>query len=54
MPKKFEDDEYYFSLFKIKEVVDTTEERGTEKKKKELMIILRCRNKTANYAFFTT
>ena len=52
MPKKFEEDEYYFSLFKIKEVKSTNEEKDTEKKKKELMIILRGKNKAANYAIY--
>ena len=51
MPKKNEDDEYYFSLFKIKEVTQGIEE-GNTSKKKELMIILRCKNKAANYAVY--
>ena len=50
MPKKNEEDEYYFSLFKVKEV--TQEVEGTSKKKKELMIILRCKDKSANYAIY--
>ena len=51
MPRKDEDDEYYFSLFKIKEVTKGIEE-GNTSKKKELMIILRCKNKAANYAIY--
>ena len=51
MPKKDEDDDYYFSLFKVKEVTQIVDERNTSKKK-ELMIILRCKNKAANYAIY--
>ena len=50
MPKKFEEDEYYFSLLKIKEVVRKVIEKGLETEKKELMMILRCKMKSANYA----
>ena len=52
MPKKDEDDDYYFSLFKVKEVTNEVEEEGTTKKKKELMIVLRCKTKAANYAIY--
>ena len=52
MPKKFEEDEYYFSLLKIKEVVQTSVEKGVEVEKKELMMILRCKIKSANYAIY--
>ena len=46
-----EDDEYYFSLFKVKEVTQAVKE-GDTSKKKELMIILRCKNKAANNAIY--
>ena len=52
MPNKDEDDEYYFSLLKVKEVTQVAEKESTPKKKKELMMILRCKNKAANYAIF--
>ena len=52
MPKKFEDDDYYFSLLKIKEVVRKVVEKGAEIEKKELMMILRCKMKSANYAIY--
>ena len=51
MPKKDEDEEYYFTLFKVKEVTQAVKE-GDTSKKKELMIILRCKNKAANYAIY--
>ena len=52
MPKKFEEDEYYFSLLKIKKVVQKVTENGAEVEKKELMMILRCKMKSANYAIY--
>ena len=52
MPKKFEDDDYYFSLLKIKEVARKVIEKGVEIEKKELMMILRCKLKSANYAIY--
>ena len=52
MPKKNEEDDYYFSLLKVKEVTQETEREVTRKKKSELMIVLRCKNKTANYAIY--
>ena len=52
MPKKFKDDEYYFSLLKIKEVAQTVVEKDTIKERKELMMILRCKVKSANYAIY--
>ena len=52
MPKKFEDDDYYFSLLKIKEVTRKVIEKGVEIEKKELMMILRCKLKSANYAIY--
>ena len=48
MPKKFEEDDHYFSLLKIKEVVRRVEDKGVETEKKELMMILRCKTKSAN------
>ena len=51
MLKKDEDDEYHFSLFKVKEVTQEVDE-GATSKKKELMIIVRCKNKAANYAIY--
>ena len=41
MPKKLEEDDYYFSLLKIKEVARKVIEKGEEIEKKEMMI-LRC------------
>ena len=52
MPKKFEEDEYYFSLLKIKEVVQTSVEKGVEVEKKQLMMIVRWKIKSANYAIY--
>ena len=52
MTKKFEEDDYYFSLLKIKEVVRKVIEKGVETEKKELMMILRCKMKSANYAIY--
>ena len=52
MPKKFEKDEYYFSLLKIKKVARKVTEKGAEVEKKELMMILRCKTKLANYAIY--
>ena len=52
MPKKNEEDDYYFSLLKIKEVVRKVIDKGEEIEKKELMMILRCKVKAANYAIF--
>ena len=52
MPKKFEEDDYYFSLLKIKEVAQTVVEKGVEVEKKELMMILRCKMKSENYTIY--
>ena len=49
MPRTFEEDDYYFSLLKVKEVVRRVIERGVEK---ELMMILRCKLKSANFAIY--
>ena len=45
-------DENYFDLLKVKEVEFETEERGILVRHKELMIILNCKIRAANYSIY--
>ena len=45
-------DEEYFNLLKVKEVEYETEERGVQVKHKELIMILNCKERAANYAIY--
>ena len=45
-------DEDYFELLKVKEVEFETEERGVQVQHKELIMILNCKERVANYSIY--
>ena len=52
MANKDGEDEEYFQLLKIKEVVQNVEKEGPKVERKELMILLRCKERSAHYPIY--